>query len=304
MTEYLLRSKLETSNYKDRMKQILFILTIWTMLPFHGSARNPYHESDTIPKGFECFQMDNRQSIFIEYTVPVNGYSVKVMHTNYDVRQHRQDETIFYFENEETNSKFFIRSKNFYCYYSCPVKDRETTKSGEVIICENEPPCAFIDVDFDEKEELVIYCYEHCSEVYNLENAYPELITDKPFTELDQNSKFDPISKTFTNVFYAGGGDKTVFTYQKQDYYYWYTDKVGAYNFYKFELVNIDVKEYNVIPITRHKVYQRIGNKLELIKKELIIENLESLKLLEEDLETCQDLLLSKQYEDFFNNEE
>ena len=72
----------------------------------------------------------------------------------------------------------------------------------------------------------MIYCYEHCSEVYNLGNAYPELITDKPFTELDENSKFDPISKTFTNVFYAGGGDKTVFTYQKQDYYYWYTDRL------------------------------------------------------------------------------
>ena len=285
------------------MKQILFILIIWTMLPFHGYARNPYHESNTVPKGFECFQMDDRQNIFIEYTVPVNGYSVKVMHTNYNARKHLQDETILYFENEEINSKFFVRTNNFYYYDRC-FTDEETTESEEVIICENEPPCAFIDVDFDEKEELVIYCYEHCSEVYNLENAYPELITDKPFTELDENSKFDPISKTFTNVFYAGGGDKTVFTYQKQDYYYWYTDRVGAYNTYKFELVNVDVKEYNVIPITRHKVYQRIGNKLELVKKELIIENWESLKLLEEDLETCQDQLLSKEYEDFFNDEE
>ena len=100
-----------------------------------------------------------------------------------------------------------------------------------------------------------------------------------------------------------GGGDKTVFTYQRQDYDYWFTDRAEAYNTYKFELVNVDVKEYNVIPIVRHKVYQRIGNKLELVKKELIIEDLESLKLLEEDLETCQDLLLSKEYEDFFNDE-
>ena len=284
------------------MKQILFILIIWTMLPFHGHARNPYHESDAVPKGFECFQINDRQSIFIEYTVPVNGYSVKAMRTAYNVEGKQQEEIVFHFENEETNSKFFVRTNNFYYYDRC-FTDEETTKSEEVIICENEPPCAFIDVDFDGEKELVIYCYEHCSEVYNLGNAYPELITDKPFTELDENSKFDPISKTFTNVFYAGGGDKTVFTYQKQDYYYWYTDRVEAYNTYKFELVNVDVKEYNVIPITRHKVYQRIGNKLELVKKELIIEDLESLKLLEEDLKTCQDCLLSEEYDDFFNNE-
>lgn len=156
------------NNQQCKMKQILFIPIIWVMLPFHGHARKPYHESDTIPKGFECFQINDRQSIFIEYTVPVNGYSVKAMRTAYNVEGKQQEEIVFHFENEETNSKFFVRTNNFYYYDNC-FTDEETTKSEEVIICENEPPCAFIDVDFDEKEELVIYCYEHCLEVYNLE---------------------------------------------------------------------------------------------------------------------------------------
>ena len=297
MTEYLLRSKLETSNYKDRMKQILFILTIWTMLPFHGSARNPYHESDTIPKGFECFQTDC-QRVFINYTVSVKGYSVKAMWIIYDEEKAPQkEETVIHFENEETGSTFYVRTGNKIDY--------NLDETERVITLDKEPPCTFLDADFDGKKEQLIFYGNGSSEDYNLEGAYPELITEKPFTELNQNSKFDPVSKTFTNVSYSNGGlGKTVFTYQRQDYDYWFTEKVGAYNCYKFELVNIDVKEHNVIPITRHKVYQRIGNKLELIKKELIIEDLESLKLLEEDLETCQDLLLSKEYEELFNNEE
>ena len=267
------------------------------MLPFHGSARNPYHESDTIPKGFECFQTDC-QRVFINYTVSVKGYSVKAMWIIYDEEKAPQkEETVIHFENEETGSTFYVRTGNKIDY--------NLDETERVITLDKEPPCTFLDADFDGKKELLIFYGDGSSEVYNLEGAYPELITEKPFTELNQNSKFDPVSKTFTNVSYSNGGlGKTVFTYQRQDYDYWFTEKVGAYNCYKFELVNIDVKEHNVIPITRHKVYQRIGNKLELIKKELIIEDLESLKLLEEDLETCQDLLLSKEYEDFFNNEE
>ena len=47
------------NNQQCKMKQILFIPIIWVMLPFHGHARKPYHESDTIPKGFECFQIND-----------------------------------------------------------------------------------------------------------------------------------------------------------------------------------------------------------------------------------------------------
>ena len=114
------------------------------MLPFHGSARNPYHESDTIPKGFECFQTDC-QRVFINYTVSVKGYSVKAMWIIYDEEKAPQkEETVIHFENEETGSTFYVRTGNKIDY--------NLDETERVITLDKEPPCTFLDADFDGKE--------------------------------------------------------------------------------------------------------------------------------------------------------
>ena len=95
-----------------------------------------------------------------------------------------------------------------------------------------------------------------------------EKMTDYPFTELNPSTKFDTINKTFTNIFSSGN---SWYTYiYKQNTYQYMDIEYDNYTTHIIELDSAFIDEGDATPVRVRSAYKRKGNKMELVKREII----------------------------------
>ncbi len=229
------------------------------------------------PKGFECF---NQPRVYIKYNQKVNGYTVKAMwlpYTNDSMTVETGISTILHFSNDSNEFSINLEAKTIIdtaCY------NYENLKDGDVLYWDYTPndtnailphytPFSFADVDFDGEEELVIlnyqngtYCY-NTYKIYKVHQYYAEEMTEPPFKDIEDSSVFDYENKTITTFLFGGFGNYTSYVYKPIEYETMYGDEPITVS--KFELVEANVKDDLGL-----RTYQRIGNRLELVKQEQI----------------------------------
>ena len=95
-----------------------------------------------------------------------------------------------------------------------------------------------------------------------------EKMTGYPFTELNPTTKFDTINKTFTNTF-SWGESWYTYIYKQKKYQYMNIE----YNNYTTHIIELDsafIDEGDATPVRIRSAYKRKGNKMELVKREIV----------------------------------
>ncbi|UYU54595.1 hypothetical protein KQP54_08870 [Bacteroides uniformis] len=266
------------------MRKTLFIvigLLSWTVCK--GQNQTDIQNSEemligqSVPKGFDCF---NSKRVFIQYKQPVNGYTVKVMWLPY---LNSKDNTTV--ETGVTTSLFFDSADNqFYinleakhiidtlCYHYPHLKDGDVLywdyvpKDSNEVLPHYSPFC-FSDVDFDGKEELVITHQLGGSRSNNTYKIYKihgydnvELMTDEPFNDLENTTKFDSINKTITTCGSSGAYNYVIYTYKQKEYNTMDWNK--PITIPKFDMIKAEV-----IDGEEYRIYEKKRGKLELVKQ-------------------------------------
>lgn len=226
------------------------------------------------PKGFECFEIRSKR-FFVEYTQPVEGYMLKAMwltkNDNYG------DAIILNLDNGEQKYSLRINRNDI---MESDILDLGTykyiskIKNGEVIKLDMTPPIYFYDVDFDEENELLIeniggWGGRPFYDVYKMNYNSLELMTEFPFTELDAGTHFNREDKSFTNS-YSWGNTWYTFFYKQKDYQYM-TIEFESIVKKKIELDSVFIDRGDATPVRIHEAYKRKGDRMELVKRDLLI---------------------------------
>lgn len=226
------------------------------------------------PKGFECFEIRSKR-FFVEYTQPVEGYMLKAMWlTKYD---NYGDAIILNLDNGEQKYSLRINRNDI---MESDILDLGTykyiskIKNGEVIKLDMTPPIYFYDVDFDEENELLIeniggWGGRPFYDVYKMNYNSLELMTEFPFTELDAGTHFNREDKSFTNS-YSWGNTWYTFFYKQKDYQYM-TIEFESIVKKKIELDSVFIDRGDATPVRIHEAYKRKGDRMELVKRDLLI---------------------------------
>lgn len=226
------------------------------------------------PKGFECFEIRSKR-FFVEYTQPVEGYMLKAMWlTKYD---NYGDAIILNLDNGEQKYSLRINRNDI---MESDILDLGTykyiskIKNGEVIKLDMTPPIYFYDVDFDEENELLIeniggWGGRHFYDVYKMNYNSLELMTEFPFTELDAGTHFNREDKSFANS-YSWGNTWYTFFYKQKDYQYM-TIEFESIVKKKIELDSVFIDRGDATPVRIHEAYKRKGDRMELVKRDLLI---------------------------------
>lgn len=256
-----------------KTKAILFIFFVVIVLSSWNQLR-----LSTVPQGFECF---NQPRVFIKYKQPINGYTVKAMWFPYVSEDGITGETgittILHFKKADNEFVINLDAKHIIdtlCYQYPNLKDGDVLywdyaakKSDEVLPMYS--PFFFYDVDFDGKDELLITNYQNGEysnntyQVYKIHKYYAELMKEEPFNNLETTTEFDSVNKTIVRISTGGQGSICKYTYKLKNYETVCGDRPVTVS--KFEMVKADILDDQ----HEHRIYQRKGDKMELISKTL-----------------------------------
>lgn len=246
---------------------LFFLLPLITLAACNAPIKNTQ-----FPNEFKCFEIETPR-FFVKYTQPVEGYTLKAMW----LPKKNSNSTIILNLNNGTNEYNIQISSNTLMESSIlnlnTYKDLEDIKNNEIIILDEIPPIHFYDVDFDGKKEFLI---ENAGgwndgifyEAYKMYANSLEKMTGYPFTELNPTTKFDTINKTFTNT-YSWGESWYTYIYKQKKYQYMNIE----YNNYTTHIIELDsafIDEGDATPVRVRSAYKRKGNKMELVKREIV----------------------------------
>lgn len=224
-----------------------YVTKVWQNEYNYSVMEERYSQGNhTLLKGFTELekpyskQKDNRIDVYIKYNQTVNGYEVTGRWRPFDEKA-ETGEMLLKFRNVKTDAEYIYESNLYHSFDTDKVtfdKDFKGHRNGDTLSFDytrpetddpfkevngNSPlgyysPFQFLDIDFDEKDELLIsdWCQGQAGnsyEVFKLTEKGLHRLDYEPLFRLTNIDRIDIKKKTITIVDFHGASDEATFYY-------------------------------------------------------------------------------------------